>query len=227
MRQFVADAGHQLRTPLTVIMGHLSGLSAKERLGDASIVRRMLEESRRMKTLIDDLILLAKLEHPQTEKTSLVDANELVERVAISFSGFDERRISVFFSDEPAQVLVCDSEMLGSVTALVDNALKYSQRSPVSISVLANRESVTIQVEDDGPGLSENDRAHIFDRFYRGETSAGIVGTGLGLAIVRRATERAGGSTTVENRTGGGLRCRIILPAVPTDSKTRSLASVS
>jgi signal transduction histidine kinase len=95
------------------------------------------------------------------------------------------------------------------------------------MSVFANRESVTIQVEDDGPGLSENDRAHIFDRFYRGETSAGIVGTGLGLAIVRRATERAGGSITVENRPGGGLRCRIILPAVPIDSKTRSLASVS
>ncbi len=227
MRQFVADAGHQLRTPLTVIMGHLTGLSARERIsGDASVMARMLEESRRMKSLIDGLILLARLEHPQAEKTSLIDVNELTARVARSFSDLDEHRVSVFSSDEPAWVVAGDGELFGAVAALVDNALKYSDGSPVSISVLANRAIVAIEVEDDGPGLPECDRDRVFDRFYRGETSAGIIGTGLGLAIVRRTVERAGGTVTIENRAIRGLCCRIVLPAVPTQSKTRSLASV-
>ena len=227
MRQFVADAGHQLRTPLTVIMGHLSGLAARERIGDPSIIARMLAESRRMKSLIDDLIVLAKLEHPQTDNTSLIDVNELAASVAHSFSDLDEQRISVFATDEPAYIAGSESELFGAVAALVDNALKYSRRSPVSISVLANQRSVTIEVEDDGPGLSDADRAHIFDRFYRGDSSAGVVGTGLGLAIVRRAVERAGGTIAIENRAARGLCAQIVLPAVPTDSKTRSLASVS
>ena len=227
MRQFVADAGHQLRTPLTVIMGHLSGLSARERIsGDPAIVSRMLDEARRMKSLIDDLILLAKLEHPQTEKITLIDTNELATRVARSFSGFDEHRISVFTSDEPACVAVCESELFSAVAALVDNALKYAKGSPVSISVLSNSAVVTIEVEDDGPGLSDADRERIFDRFYRGETSAGTVGTGLGLAIVSRTVERAGGAITVENCASGGLCCRIVLPSVPTVSKSLSVASL-
>lgn len=226
MRQFVADAGHQLRTPLTVVMGHLSALASREgRPVDPAAVHRMLDESRRMKALIDDLIVLAKLEHPKTEQTSTLELNALVSSVVASFGDLGAGRIA--FVDAPDEVFVvgAETELFSAVSALVDNALKYAPAANVFVRVRLRDEYAEIIVEDDGPGLNESDRARVFDRFYRGETSHGTVGTGLGLAIVRRSVERAGGRVGVENRYEGGLRCTIALPALPTLPQTPSLAS--
>ncbi len=215
MRQFVADAGHQLRTPLTVVMGHLSGLAARAgNTPDAPIYARMLDESRRMKALIDDLIVLAKLEHPVTEKFAAIEAGALVEHVVTSFGGIAKGRLRFAGPKEPVYVLGAETELFSAVSALVDNALKYAGDSGIVVGVRAEEHTVILEVLDGGPGLNESDRERVFDRFYRGETSHGIVGTGLGLAIVRRSVERAEGSLVIENRAAGGLCCRILLPAV-------------
>ena len=228
MRQFVADAGHQLRTPLTVIMGHLSGLASREtRPSESAAIGRMLDESRRMKALIDDLILLAKLEHEEAVKLKPLEVNALVARVAGSFAGLAGERLATIPAPEPVYVLGSESELFSAVAALVDNALKYSDGSTVTIAVRAQAQTVAVDVDDAGPGLSDADRSRVFDRFYRGETSEGILGTGLGLAIVRRSAERAEGSVTIENRAEGGLRCRITLPQVSNSSKTVSVASMA
>ena len=202
MRQFVADAGHQLRTPLTVLMGHVSALVPKTPR-ETTIFANMLAQSRRMKAIIDDLIVLARLEHGDRAAYS-IDMRELAKDVVTNFrdGGFD--RVQLHANGE-AYAKINPSELLDALTALVENALKYAPAGPVTVTVAREGEQTSLAVEDSGPGMSEEDIEHAFDRFYRGEASHGVDGTGLGLSIVRRGVERSDGTVTLAN-TGHGLR---------------------
>lgn len=214
MRQFVADAGHQLRTPLTVIMGYLSGMAHRAQpLAPAETYATMLAQARRMKTLIDDLITLARLEHPNGSVVQIVDLNEACANVPASFDNTGRARISVRLSDAPAYVEGDETDIAGALCALVDNALKYAPQSPVEVVVKAEGRYWTVSVSDRGPGMSRGDLRKAYDRFYRGSAAEGTEGTGLGLPIVRKSIERAGGTVSLQNREGGGLLCAITLPA--------------
>jgi signal transduction histidine kinase len=218
MRQFVGDAGHQLRTPLTVIMGYLTAAASREgSQRQHAALSSMLAESRRMKALIDDLIVLAKLEHPASTDNTAVEVNELARDVVQSFATLAGNRIAFTPSKTSVYVNASKSELFAALAALVDNALKYSQDSPVSVAMIDDAKLARLEVADRGPGIAEGEIEKVFDRFYRGESSHGVMGTGLGLAIVRRSIERAHGSVSVRNRPGGGLACTVSLPkTVPT-----------
>jgi len=209
MRQFVADAGHQLRTPLTVLMGHVSALRPQTPR-EQTIYGNMLAQSRRMKAIIDDLIILARLEHGERE-ISTVDLNQLAESVVATFrtGGYDRVELR---SNGEAPARVNPGELLDALTALVENALKYAPSGPVRVVVGREGERSWISVEDSGPGMSDSDLEHAFDRFYRGDASAGTEGTGLGLSIVHRGVERSNGTVTLAN-TGGGLRATLSFAA--------------
>lgn len=209
MRQFVADAGHQLRTPLTVMMGHVSALRAKTPR-EATAFGNMLAQCRRMKSLIDDLIVLARLEHGE-HVTYSIDLERIASQVAQTFvdGGYDR----VVLQAEPgALARVNPGEVGESLSALVENALKYAPSGPVEVRSRRAGDRSELIVEDRGPGMSDEDLQHAFDRFYRGDASFGIDGTGLGLAIVRRGVERSNGTVTLEN-TGTGLRVTLSFPA--------------
>jgi signal transduction histidine kinase len=201
MRQFVADAGHQLRTPLTVLMGHVSALQPKTPR-ETTIFANMLAQSRRMKAIIDDLIVLARLEHGERSAYT-VDVRELAKGVVATFrdGGYDRVRLH---ANGEAYANINPSELLDALTALVENALKYAPSGPVTVTVAREGKQTSIAVEDCGPGMTEEDIEHAFDRFYRGDASHGTDGTGLGLAIVRRGVERSDGTVTLAN-TGQGL----------------------
>lgn len=211
MRQFVADAGHQLRTPLTVLMGHVSALKAQSQR-EATIFGNMLAQSRRMKAIIDDLIVLARLEHGERAYYT-VDLNSLAQDVVKSFRDGGYERVALHASG-PAPAHVNPNELLDALTALVENALKYAPAGPVRVTVSCADEISSIAVEDSGPGMSEEDLEHAFDRFYRGNASLGSEGTGLGLSIVRRGVERSDGRVTLVN-TGSGLRVILAFARVP------------
>jgi signal transduction histidine kinase len=202
MRQFVADAGHQLRTPLTVLMGHVSALQPKT-TRETTIFANMLAQSRRMKAIIDDLIVLARLEHGDREAYS-VDVRELAKSVVTTFRDGGYDRVELCANGQ-AYAKVNPSELLDAITALVENALKYAPNGPVTVTVAREGAQTSLAVEDSGPGMTEDDIEHAFDRFYRGDASQGIEGTGLGLSIVRRGVERSDGTVTLAN-TGRGLR---------------------
>ncbi|HTU69163.1 MAG TPA: HAMP domain-containing sensor histidine kinase [Candidatus Baltobacteraceae bacterium] len=202
MRQFVADAGHQLRTPLTVLMGHVSALKPQTPR-EVTVFGNMLAQSRRMKAIIDDLIVLARLEHGERAYYT-VDLNGLAESVVKTFRDGGYDRVALH-ANGPAPARVNPSELLDALTALVENALKYAESGPVSVTVGCAERTASITVEDNGPGMSEDDLEHAFDRFYRGDASVGTDGTGLGLSIVRRGVERSDGRVTLVN-TGSGLR---------------------
>lgn len=214
MRQFVADAGHQLRTPLTVIMGYLSGMLQRvQSIGEGRRIDTMLAQSRRMKDLIDRLITLARLEHRSEAQDRRIDLNDIADRAQAGFAENAQMRIAVKRSAEPAYARAEETELLESVCALVDNALKYAPDGPVEITVERRGEECALGVADRGPGMTSGDLESAFDRFYRGSAADDVQGTGLGLAIVRKSIERMGGSVTLENRSGGGLEAWITLRA--------------
>jgi signal transduction histidine kinase len=213
MRQFVADAGHQLRTPLTVVMGYLSSMAARSPDDvNAVAVNKMLDQSRRMKALIDELIVLARLEHVAPLKEATFDVNDVVREIPQAFPAAVQDRIRVTDRPSPVMVHAAESELREAMIALVDNGVKYGGSSPVTIGVTQTPVGCEILVCDGGPGFSEDDLRSAFDRFYRGDASEGTTGTGLGLAIAAKVVARAGGGIEIYNREGGGAACRIRLP---------------
>lgn len=213
MRQFIADAGHQLRTPLTVVQGFIAILrrggidSPPER---THILDTMNEQSRIMGSLIDKLILLERWESPEAAPSSTpIDVGRLVsDLVAPIAEAHPGRRIAV--STQPGVMAAIDPTELGYVvTNLADNALKYGE-GEIDVRVSAQNSTAVIEVEDQGPGIPSSDAARVFDRFYRG-AQRDVSGSGLGLAIVKRAVERARGTIDLESSPRGS-RFTVKLP---------------
>jgi two-component system OmpR family sensor kinase len=215
IRQFIADAGHELRTPLTVIMGYLDVL--QDGAVDAPAVRErvfatMRQESRRMRSLIEKLIYLARLERGEPTVREIVDVSAVVARVAASLAPVDAAARIAVTTVAGARVVADDAEIAEAVRNLVDNALKYAPESKVAVSTAVDGDDVVLAVRDRGPGMSERDQAHAFDRFYRGRENDDVEGSGLGLAIVKRAVQRSNGTIAVESRPGEGTAFIIRLP---------------
>jgi signal transduction histidine kinase len=215
MRQFVADAGHELRTPLTIVLGYIDIL--RKRAGDDERSRKIFEtiaiESSRMRTLIDNLVLLARLDSDEVRTIEPFDL------VPLLLNDIVEPRRSLtpnarFDLDLPIDATIIGerSEIQEAIANIVDNALKYAPGSPIRISVSGASGGVEIRIADDGPGIPPTDRDQIFERFYRGAQRGEIEGSGLGLAIAKRAVERSGGtlvlSETSENGTTFAIRLR-------------------
>jgi two-component system OmpR family sensor kinase len=218
MRSFVADAGHELRTPLTVIMGYIDILRRRAHAepANAKIFETMLAESRRMRALIEKLIVLARLENPQQHERQreTVDLAEIAERVALAAHAIHpDRHVRVAFGGGgEALVRGDEAELYDALGNLVENALKYAPQSLVDVTVRADDGDIVVDVADEGPGIASDEQPRIFDRFYRGRDRAEAEGFGLGLAIAKRSVERAGGQLTVESDPGHGCRFTIRIP---------------
>ncbi|MGZ3503014.1 MAG: sensor histidine kinase [Vulcanimicrobiaceae bacterium] len=214
MRQFIADAGHELRTPLTVVMGYIDALKngvVRDPDGIAHVYQTMLDESRRMRTVIEKLILLARLERPAVSKTEPVHVAGLTQRAVDELAPFAENRLRLDVATH-AVVESDPGELYEAVKNVIDNALKYAPGSSVSVTLARRDGNAELQVADDGPGMTEQDLTHAFDRFYRGEARTQAEGSGLGLAIAKRAVERSGGRVAIESAPGRGTRVIMTLP---------------
>ena len=212
--QLVADASHELRTPLTSVRTNLDllrhaegdpGLPAAARIELLDDVRAQMEE---MSTLIGDLVVLARDEQPVTTIETL-DLAEIVER---ALSRVRRRAAGIAFEVDLAPWRVrCDASALErAVTNLLDNAAKWS---PPEATITVNLAGGVLTVDDEGPGVAEADRAHVFDRFWRSSESRSMPGSGLGLAIVRQVVDRHGGQVAVTSAPTGGARFSLWLPA--------------
>ncbi|HEX3458779.1 MAG TPA: HAMP domain-containing sensor histidine kinase [Candidatus Baltobacteraceae bacterium] len=216
MRQFVADAGHELRTPLTVVMGYLDVLEqgvVSDPNGVAQIYATMLGESRRMRGVIDKLIVLARLERPAPPRTEHIDVTALARRAAQALEPLaGDERIVVTGDGRPHAVIAEESELYESFRNAIENAVRYAPESPVIVDVRSDDANVRVTVTDEGPGMEPQDVEHAFDRFYRGGSKGSTEGSGLGLAIAQRAVERSGGTIAIESRPGAGTKVTIALP---------------
>lgn len=205
MRQFIADAGHQLRTPLTVVQGFIAILrrGGFESTADRDrILDTMNDQSRIMGSLIDKLILLERWEsHDAAGRPLPIDVGTLVaDLLAPIAEAHPERSFDI--STRGGILAAIDPTELGYVvTNLADNAVKYGS-GEIAVRVRAENSAAVIEVADQGPGIPSTDVVRVFDRFYRG-TQRDVAGSGLGLAIVKRAVERAHGTISLDTSPHG------------------------
>jgi two-component system sensor histidine kinase MprB len=211
-RQLVADASHELRTPVTSLRTNIEVLLTGGEL-PADDRRRLLEdvraETEELGALITDVIELARGDEPLAG----VEEVQLDVLVAESIARAQRRRPSVAFEAtlDPTVVEGLPDRLGRAVDNLLDNAAKYGGEESVVEVALRGGE---LSVRDHGPGIPEGDRAHVFDRFYRGATARGRPGSGLGLAIVRQVAETHGGTIAVHEGAGGGSRFVLALPVL-------------
>ena len=214
-RRLVADAGHELRTPLTSLRTNLDLLRQAE--GNAALppearlellddVRGQIEE---LSALVGDLVELAR-DEPTTRVVAEVDLADVVER-AVTRVRRRAQGVSFDVDLDPWRVVGDTNSLERAVTNLLDNAAKWS---PPEGTVFVRLTDGVLTVDDQGTGVAEADRPHVFERFYRAEESRAMPGSGLGLAIVRQVIDRHGGQLQVTEAPGGGARFALWLPGV-------------
>ncbi len=213
LRRFVADASHELRTPLTSILGYLDVLDES---GDKDpIVRHralsaMREEGTRMARLVEDLLVLARLDAQREMPAEVVDLVALAREVA---DNHPDRRIE-FAAPDPTVPVFADREALRRVVSnLLSNAVKHTPpEKRILISVDREGQEAVLRVADEGVGIPEDALPHVFERFYRAEGSRAGEGSGLGLAIVRETVEALEGRIEAESLPDKGSVFTVRLP---------------
>jgi two-component system OmpR family sensor kinase len=221
LRQFVDDASHELRTPLTSIRGYaeLFRRGAADRPEDlASAMRRIEEEAARMGRLVDELLLLARLDQGRPLDSSPVDLAAIAADAVADARVVDpDRPVDLEVSPPGSNVVVTgDEARLRQVAAnLVGNALAHTPAgTPVHVRVRAlDGTGASLEVADEGPGLHADVAARAFERFYRADQSrASGGGSGLGLAIVAAIADAHGGTASVASTPGTGATFTVSLP---------------
>ena len=220
-RQFISDASHELKTPLTSINSNAQLLL---RWGDQdqAIRRESLEtivrESGDLAGMVNGMLTLAKADRGDDVPKEPLSLAQIASEAAQNASPrAAEKGIAVCFAHAGTPIVYGDPNLLRQLVGnLVDNAIKFSDRGNVDVAVGENRESAWVDVTDTGPGIPESELSNIFERFYRADKarSRDVPGTGLGLAIVRSIARVHGGEATVSNAPGGGARFRVLLPRV-------------
>jgi two-component system OmpR family sensor kinase len=206
LRRFLADASHELRTPLTSIRGYaeLFDRGARDRPEDlATSMRHIREEANRMSVLVDDLLLLARLDHQRPLELERVDLAGLVtEAVDAARVSTPDRAISL---EVPApSVVIGDANRLRQVVDnLLANAVQHTpEGSPIHVGVRTETTTACLEVSDSGPGIPPEEQAHIFEPFHRSDPTRARAtgGVGLGLSIVSAIAHAHGGTVGVVSR---------------------------
>ena len=220
-REFAANASHELRTPLTVIRASVTDLRRNEdqpvaRVGAA--LEDIDAETAHLTALVDDLLLLARTDAGtiEIERAPVDLADVAVEAVAPLTAIAAQRGVTLLAEPLPAEVEGDAMRLRQLVTILVDNAIAHTPAGgAITVQVHPEDGAAVLEVDDDGPGIRDEDRERVFERFWRAD-GAPAGGTRLGLAIARWIVERHGGRIGVANRPEGGARFEARIPLLGT-----------
>lgn len=227
MRRFIADASHELRTPLVTIRGFSElyrhgALSSKDDVGTA--MGRIESEAKRMGALVEDLLMLARLDEQRDREVKPIDLLILGNDAAVDArASAPDRKVTVVGLDQAPAInapTVGDEAKIRQVVAnLITNALRYSPPgSPLEVAVgvseIDGQKYSILEIRDHGPGIAEAEKQQIFERFYRAESSRNrdTGGSGLGLAIVSAIISNHQGKVLVKETAGGGATLSVRLP---------------
>ena len=204
--QFVSDASHELRTPLHAVEGHLSLLKRWGK-NDPAVLEESLDlalaETTRMKTMIEELLALAR-RTPTTEEAR-ASVNEVIEATCQTITSTHPEVTLTLQLTEPVEAGITVGGLTQILQNLLINAVHYSKQDPhIDITTSFTKDMVSIKVADNGIGISEADLPYIFDRFYRADHSRlRIEGSGLGLSIVQMLVHKYQGTITVHSSEAG------------------------
>lgn len=221
--EFLGTVSHELRTPIAAIVGFGglldSGLEDMSIEEQRDFLGRLLRNATSLSSLVQDLLDFSRIGRASFRlHAEEVELRELADRVIGQLATPDqEHRYSI---ESPPRVWAfADSEAVERVLVnLLSNAAKYSPPdSAITVTLAQHGEAATIMVDDNGVGVSEEDRPHVFQRFFRGTSPAAMNtrGAGIGLAVVKDVVERLGGSVSVDAAPSGGARFTVVLPAHP------------
>jgi signal transduction histidine kinase len=217
-RRFVDDAGHELRTPITIIRGNIE-LMGEDPVERAEVTRLCVDELDRMSRIVEDLLLLAKAENPDFVRTEIVDLVDLTSDIDAKIRALGDRdwRLEAIAEGD---VAVDPHRITQAVVQLAHNAVAHTERGGrIGFGSSADASGTTFWITDDGPGVRPEDGAAVFERFSRGSTGGArknATGAGLGLSIVRAIAEGHHGSVELDSVFGRGATFRLRFPtAVP------------
>jgi signal transduction histidine kinase len=213
-RRFLDDAGHELRTPITIIRGHLEVLDPADPTDVRDTVALVDEELARMNRLVSDLLLLARAEQPEFVRPQPVDV------AALTAVAFDQvRRLGdrewVLETAATVDAMVDPQRVTQALVALADNAVRYTEPGArIALGSQLTGGELRFWVADSGSGVSEADQARVFERFARGAAGARRSdGAGLGLSIVQAIAVAHGGRVLLDSPPGSGATFTVVLPA--------------
>ena len=222
LRRFVSSASHELRTPLTSIRGYAALLRRGARHNPEDLeksISRIESEATRMAGLIDDLLLLARLDEQRPLVRTPTDLAAIAHQAADDARARDPARSITVDAGRPVVVIGDEPRLRQIVANLLENAQVHTPAETlVRIEVGVRDQMAVLAVSDTGPGIDPEQAAHVFERFYRatppgsGDTAPRTEGSGLGLAIVETIAEAHGGTATVTSQPGKGSRFEITLP---------------
>jgi two-component system OmpR family sensor kinase len=215
-REFLRDAGHELRTPIAVVRGHLE-LLAEGRIEDPHDRRETIAlvtgELDRMSRFVDDLMLLAKHDQPEFLELETIELSGLCDELLAKASGLGDRDWRL--DRTVRRSVVADRQRITqAVMNLIENAVTHTQPGDeIAIGSDVSGAEALIWVRDSGPGIAPADQQRVFERFARGRHSRKAhEGSGLGLAIVKAIAEAHGGRVELDSRLGAGTRFTVVLP---------------
>jgi signal transduction histidine kinase len=218
-KAFINDAGHELRTPIAIIRGHLE-LMGNDPQEQQETIELAIDELDRMSRMVNDLMLLAKSERPDFLHLETVDIGWLTQELYTKATALGNRNWKLDASARGS--IVADRQRLTqAVMNLTENASQYTtQTDTIAIGTLINRHHLRLWVRDTGVGIAESDRQRIFERFARASNSRRrSEGSGLGLSIVQAIAQAHGGRVDLVSQLGVGSTFTLVLPLEPPQEK--------
>ncbi len=215
IRAFTAEAGHELKTPIAVIIGYI-GILRRGALRDADEASRILEtmaaEGKRLQVMVQNLLHLARMDAHQIGEAETINLRQLLAAAAAKVDPLSDGSSIRITCPLDLHVRCDPDELQEAIVNVLDNALLYGAPSGVTVTAEEYGREIEIIIADQGPGMSHFEREHAFERFFRGRGRGDVEGSGLGLAITQDVIQSAGGSVAIESEPGKGTTVRLRLP---------------
>jgi two-component system heavy metal sensor histidine kinase CusS len=216
LSQFSADLAHELRTPIANILGEAQVALTRARTAEEyrEIIESSVAECERLSGVVDNLLFLARAEAADRQiQPSLFDGRTAIEKIAAYYQTIaEDRHITITCSGE-GQIFADPALFSRALNNLVENALRFTpDGGTIRISAEVNAAHAQVSVSDSGSGIAPEHLPHVFDRFYRADSSRSSAGAGLGLSLVKSIVDLHGGSATIHSEVGRGTTVVLLLP---------------
>lgn len=221
LRAFVADAAHELHTPLTALQANIElARNEKNASARAHYLARAHEQSQRLEGLVQSLLDLSRIEAAESRSAfEAVHLAQLVRDIGEQFASRAEqadRLFSMNLSEDVSPVLGNELQLRQVILNLLENALKFTpQNGLLSLELERTEKEAQLTIRDTGIGIPPEDMPHLFERFHRGRNASEYAGNGLGLAIVKAIVTRHAGHVSIESQPGQGTQVRVSIPLAP------------